>query len=146
MNYEAYISHEAFEKAREHFKRHEQRGLEALGLLLGKAYKWQGREYVIVEEYATAENDATAVSVRFTEEAFEKLAGQLGERTVVGWAHSHPGYGCFLSSTDLRTQKAFFNERYHIALVCDPKTDECKAFKLDGEDYRPAPYAVIKRK
>jgi 26S proteasome regulatory subunit N11 len=40
---------------------------------------------------------------------------------VVGWYHSHPGFGCWLSSVDINTQQAF--ERLHaraVAVVIDP--------------------------
>ncbi|KAK6036817.1 26S proteasome non-ATPase regulatory subunit 14 family protein [Cooperia oncophora] len=40
---------------------------------------------------------------------------------VVGWYHSHPGFGCWLSSVDVSTQQSF--EALHpraVALVVDP--------------------------
>ena len=40
---------------------------------------------------------------------------------VVGWYHSHPGFGCWLSGTDMNTQQSFeaLNPRA-VALVVDP--------------------------
>ena len=40
---------------------------------------------------------------------------------VVGWYHSHPGFGCWLSGTDMNTQSSFeaLNPRA-VALVVDP--------------------------
>lgn len=40
---------------------------------------------------------------------------------VVGWYHSHPGFGCWLSSVDVNTQQSF--EALHprsVAVVVDP--------------------------
>ena len=40
---------------------------------------------------------------------------------VVGWYHSHPGFGCWLSSVDVNTQQSF--EQLHpraVAVVIDP--------------------------
>ena len=40
---------------------------------------------------------------------------------MVGWYHSHPGFGCWLSSVDMNTQQAF--EQLHeraVAVVIDP--------------------------
>lgn len=40
---------------------------------------------------------------------------------VVGWYHSHPGFGCWLSSVDVNTQQSF--EQLHersVAVVVDP--------------------------
>jgi hypothetical protein len=40
---------------------------------------------------------------------------------VVGWYHSHPGFGCWLSGVDVNTQQAFeqLNKRA-VAVVVDP--------------------------
>jgi 26S proteasome regulatory subunit N11 len=40
---------------------------------------------------------------------------------VVGWYHSHPGFGCWLSSVDIHTQQTFemMNSRA-VAVVVDP--------------------------
>merc|ERR1719387_1088068 len=40
---------------------------------------------------------------------------------VVGWYHSHPNFGCWLSSTDVETQKSFENLHCKaVAIVIDP--------------------------
>ncbi len=139
--------------AQEHCKKAAGLRLEAMGLLSGTAAKWQGTTYVVIDEYITAENDATAVSVRFGREAFGALAARINEaagrgKLVVGWAHAHPNYGCFLSSTDVRTQRQYFAEEFNIALVIDPVRGEKRVFKLsqDAKGYRPAGYAVVARK
>ena len=40
---------------------------------------------------------------------------------VVGWYHSHPGFGCWLSGVDINTQQSFeaLNSRA-VAVVIDP--------------------------
>jgi 26S proteasome regulatory subunit N11 len=44
---------------------------------------------------------------------------------VVGWYHSHPGFGCWLSGVDMNTQQSFeqLNQRavccYFIHIVID---------------------------
>merc|ERR1712086_1185763 len=40
---------------------------------------------------------------------------------VVGWYHSHPGFGCWLSGVDINTQQSFeaLNQRA-VAVVVDP--------------------------
>lgn len=49
------------------------------------------------------------------------LVSPTRPESVVGWYHSHPGFGCWLSSVDVNTQKAFekLNERV-VAVVVDP--------------------------
>ncbi len=132
-------------------------GKEWMGLLTGTAFTWRGRKYIVIDGCASAKNEATAVSVRFNEEAFGSLAGDIAQcasqgKSVVGWVHTHPGYGCFLSATDLRTQASYFNEDYSVALVIDPtKTEDNRAlkrfFKLtkDGTGYREASYASYRK-
>jgi COP9 signalosome complex subunit 5 len=47
---------------------------------------------------------------------------QVGRlENVVGWYHSHPGYGCWLSGIDVSTQ--MLNQTYQepfLAVVIDP--------------------------
>jgi proteasome lid subunit RPN8/RPN11 len=38
------------------------------------------------------------------------------ELELVGWFHTHPGWGVFLSHEDVNSQESFFKERYHIAM------------------------------
>ena len=48
-----------------------------------------------------------------------QLSGRL--ENMVGWYHSHPGYGCWLSGIDCQTQmtQQLFQEPF-LALVIDP--------------------------
>ena len=32
---------------------------------------------------------------------------------VVGWYHSHPGFGCWLSGTDINTQQVLYKVEEH---------------------------------
>ncbi len=48
-----------------------------------------------------------------------KVVGR--KENLVGWYHSHPGFGCWLSMTDITTQKSYEGlERRAVALVIDP--------------------------
>lgn len=142
--FEVYFDASAFDKAVSHFKRGAEDGVEAMGLLVGEV-SGDG-DFVFVSDYATAENEAGAFSVRFRDKAFSDLAPQLHGKLVVGWAHSHPGFGCYLSSIDVATQNAFFGEPFHVALVVDPKSGDSRVFKVEGEKFREASFAVVKKK
>jgi proteasome lid subunit RPN8/RPN11 len=55
--------------------------------------------------------------------AKERLTAELMERmgTIVGWVHSHPGFGLFLSATDLDTLSSWQQlDPKAIAVVADP--------------------------
>ncbi|MBI4360224.1 hypothetical protein HY572_00445 [Candidatus Micrarchaeota archaeon] len=144
--YDVYLSADVVEKAQTHFRTAASRGKEAMGLLLGSAFVWNGNPYAVAERYVTASNDATAVSVRFSREAFSDLSKKLNGFRVVGWTHSHPDYGCFLSSTDVATQESFFSEDFHFAFVVDPVRGEKKCFKVRNGQSVPVGFAVIRRK
>ena len=64
---------------------------------------------------------------------------------MVGWYHSHPGYGCWLSGIDVNTQ--MLNQEYtepFLAIVIDPiRTQaagkvEIGAFRTYPKDYKAA--------
>ena len=68
----------------------------------------------------------TGVSVEAVDEVFQttmmEMLAQTGRsETVVGWYHSHPGFGCWLSGVDVNTAKSFeqLNQR-SVAVVVDP--------------------------
>lgn len=151
--FEAYVEKKAVEKAERLFSSAAERGLEAMGLLVGKVYSWQGSQYVVIDDFITARNRASAVSVRFSEDAFGELVEKVSKqyrRIFVGWAHSHPGYGCFLSSTDVQTQRKYFPSPFHVAMVVDPLKTRAGGFvkmfyKANESGYREASYAVIGR-
>lgn len=151
--YDIYIIEEAARKAEQHCSEAAKQGLEGMGLLLGKPFKANGKIKVFISEYITSKNNATAISVKFNPDSFRELSQQMShEKIVVAWSHSHPGYGCFLSSTDVNTQRKYFNEPYHYALVIDPLKKnslgfmEKKFFKLTSDGYAEASYAVIRKK
>jgi COP9 signalosome complex subunit 5 len=69
-------------------------------------------------------------------------AGRL--ENAVGWYHSHPGYGCWLSGIDVSTQ--MLNQQYQepfLAVVIDPTRTvsagkvEIGAFRTYPEGYKP---------
>jgi len=136
----------AEEKMRNHALAHVNERKEVMGLMLGGVYRHNGREYALVRDVVTTDLDATEVSVRFDRDAFEKLFASLDESgfryIIVGWYHSHPSYGCFLSSTDIQTQRAMFNRSFHSALVIDPVNREIDVFRLRDGRVESRPFAV----
>ncbi|MEW5955377.1 MAG: Mov34/MPN/PAD-1 family protein [Candidatus Micrarchaeota archaeon] len=152
--YDVYVSNDALKKAEAHFTQQAAKGLEAMGLLLGEPRTWQGKEYTFVEEYFTAQNSASSVLVKFSENAFADLVRQYREhrgKIITGWLHSHPSFGCFMSRTDLATQEKFFPEPFHVALVADPTKKEggrmlLRAYKAADGSYREVSYAVVERR
>ena len=70
------------------------------------------------------EYHATRGSFTFTHESWAKIAANQQSRfpqfEVLGWYHTHPGWGIFLSSYDQFICNHFFPAWYHVAIVIDP--------------------------
>jgi 26S proteasome regulatory subunit N11 len=97
--------------------------MEVMGLMLGQFVD----DYTIhcVDVFAMPQS-GTTVSVEAVDPVFQTQMLDMLKQTgrpemVVGWYHSHPGFGCWLSSTDINTQSSFeaLNARA-VALVVDP--------------------------
>lgn len=97
--------------------------MEVMGLMLGQFVD----DYTIncVDVFAMPQS-GTSVSVEAVDPVFQTKMMDMLKQTgrpemVVGWYHSHPGFGCWLSSTDINTQSSFeaLNARA-VALVVDP--------------------------
>jgi len=97
--------------------------MEVMGLMLGTFID----DYTVrvIDVFAMPQS-GTGVSVEAVDPVFQsnmlELLKQTGRpETVVGWYHSHPGFGCWLSSVDVNTQQSFeqLNKRA-VAVVVDP--------------------------
>jgi len=61
------------------------------------------------------------------------VRGKIDGR-IVGWYHSHPGYGIFMSETDLSTHgKLLQFSPFVIALVVDPEINEFGVWALEPD-------------
>lgn len=66
--------------------------------------------------------------VTYTQETWAHIYkikdAQYPDLAIVGWYHSHPGFGVFLSDHDLFIHQNFFSAPHQIAWVFDPHSDE----------------------
>lgn len=97
--------------------------MEVMGLMLGEFVD----DYTVrvVDVFAMPQS-GTGVSVEAVDPVFQtKMMDMLKQtgrpETVVGWYHSHPGFGCWLSSVDINTQQSFEQLTPRaVAVVIDP--------------------------
>jgi hypothetical protein len=81
--------------------------------------------------------------VTFTQETWNKIHADLEKHysklRIVGWYHTHPGFGVEFSDMDLFIQKNFFGAPTQIALVTDPISGAVAiaANAASGVDYLP---------
>lgn len=119
--------------------------IEVMGLMQGKI---EANTFIVTdalrlpvegtETRVNAQDEANEYMVEFLDRAREQ--GQM--ENAVGWYHSHPGYGCWLSGIDVNTQKTqqMFQDPF-VAVVIDPDRTvsagkvEIGAFRTYPEDY-----------
>lgn len=65
-------------------------------------------------------------------EGEEKFPGQQ----IVGWYHTHPSFGIFLSDYDQFIQTEFFKQKGQVALVVDPVAGKLGWFETDGSEVK----------
>jgi proteasome lid subunit RPN8/RPN11 len=75
--------------------------------------------------------------VTFTQDTWEHIYKikdkDYPDERIVGWYHSHPGFGVFLSDHDTFIHKNFFSSALQVAWVYDPHSDEEGCFGWAGE-------------
>lgn len=105
----------------------EDRFTECAGLLLGEV-SIEGSERVIHIRAAApaAEADGNRTSVRMTLAAWESALwtrdAEYSHLRTLGWFHTHPGAGIFVSDADVFVHKHFFGNENMVAYVLDPTT------------------------
>uniref|UniRef100_F1L197 COP9 signalosome complex subunit 5 n=1 Tax=Ascaris suum TaxID=6253 RepID=F1L197_ASCSU len=122
--------------------------LEVMGLVQGKV---DANVLIVMDSFALPV-EGTETRVNAQAQAYEYMStytescesiGRMDK--VVGWYHSHPGYGCWLSGIDVSTQA--LNQQFQepfVAIVVDPirtmsagKVD-LGAFRTYPKGYKPA--------
>ena len=97
--------------------------LEVMGLMVGDKLD----DYTIkcIDVFAMPQT-GSETTIESIDEVFQADMVQMLRQTgrpesAVGWYHSHPGFGCWLSSTDVNTQKGYeqLDNRW-VAVVIDP--------------------------
>ncbi|KAL6769348.1 hypothetical protein ACKKBG_A30665 [Auxenochlorella protothecoides x Auxenochlorella symbiontica] len=132
--------------------------LEVMGVMQGKVL---GDTFVVMDAFPLPV-EGTETRVNAQAEAYEYMVEFLEtnkasgrEENIVGWYHSHPGYGCWLSGIDVGTQLT--NQKYQepfLAVVVDPHRTEAAgkvelgAFRTYPEGYKapdagPSEYQTI---
>jgi Predicted metal-dependent protease of the PAD1/JAB1 superfamily len=125
---------------------------ETIGFLVGIFCKWRNEYYTLVDGYMPVEGSSSEYHVVMDVESIASSLKMLEEEyddkhSIVGWYHSHPGYGVFLSAIDIKSHMTFFNHPLHVALVVDPIKKRYGFFKLSkNNESIPISYAIWKRK
>lgn len=130
--------------------------IEVMGMLTGKII---AKTIIVMDVYqlpvegTETRVNAQAEGYEYMVQYLESLKASGHPEHIVGWYHSHPGYGCWLSGIDVGTQA--LNQNFqdpYLALVIDPfKTSsqnkvEIGAFRTYPEDKNKEVEKSIKKK
>ncbi|ORX89905.1 Mov34-domain-containing protein [Basidiobolus meristosporus CBS 931.73] len=121
--------------------------IEVMGLMQGKVLD----DTMIVMDAFALPVEGTETRVNAQAEGYEYMVSYMTQikevgrlENAIGWYHSHPGYGCWLSGIDVSTQMQ--NQQYQepfVAVVIDPKRTmsagkvELGAFRTYPAGYKP---------
>lgn len=100
--------------------------VELGGVLLGGQFEdEEGRPFVMITDSLRAKHyESTKGSFKFTKEAWTEITRERNEYAddlqMVGWYHTHPDWGVFLSGMDMFICDNFFNRPLDMAYVIDP--------------------------
>ncbi len=118
--------------------------IEVGGLCLGQVFRSQQNERLIIciEEMIQAEHtDAGAAYVTFTYATWQRFLDiqkhDFPDLRLLGWYHSHPGFGVFLSSMDRFIHNNFFTTPWHVAVVIESLRKQVGIFARHKETILP---------
>jgi proteasome lid subunit RPN8/RPN11 len=136
-----YLHAEVLSRILEHTRGETSR--EVGGVLLGSFYLSHDRRVTDVRGAVRAPLTRSGQAhVTFSHDTwaaiFQSVDPEPG-RSIVGWYHSHPNFGVFLSRQDVFIQENFFDSQGHIALVIDPLRHQAGVFKWEEGQVCPAP-------
>lgn len=125
--------------------------VECGGLLVGYPFKTldQATTFVVVTG-AIPQSSSNRGIAHFTVGPEEVAAARTSlDQTfpgliAVGWYHSHPGHGVFLSEQDMVIVRSIYNSSWHLALVVDPQRHEA-AFFAGPDGVRLSGWNVLSR-
>ena len=107
---------------------------EVCGVLIGAE---NGSGLSITARIAGLNAAQAGTYVTFTQDTWEHIYKikdrDYPDERIVGWYHSHPGFGVFLSDHDTFIHKNFFSAPLQVAWVYDPHSDEEGCFGWSGE-------------
>lgn len=118
-----YISIKAYNKVHDFTKNKFDN--ESGGLLIGEYVEAFSAISIVIHDFIEAKyTEATKTTLTFTHKTWEYLHSEIDKNyenaKIVGWIHTHPGFGIFLSDYDKFIQNNFFNDENQVAYVVDP--------------------------
>lgn len=118
------------------------------GVLVGELLRDDAGPYLRIDATIDALHaEEKGAELTFTHATWEHIHKEMDSRhrdkRVVGWYHTHPGFGVFLSDRDQFIHRSFFNLPFQVAFVYDPKSHDHGMFAWhDNEVWRARRYWI----
>jgi proteasome lid subunit RPN8/RPN11 len=130
--------------------------VELGGVMLGGHFEDDdGKPFVVITDTLRAQHyESTKGSFKFTHDTWAEISRRRDayppQTQMVGWYHTHPDWGVFLSGMDLFICDHFFNKPLDVAFVIDPCRRHRGMFQwTEGADRKVRPtrgfYAIASR-
>ncbi|MBI3831066.1 MAG: Mov34/MPN/PAD-1 family protein [Planctomycetes bacterium] len=148
-DYRVFFTEEAYDKMKAHAATTNE--VEICGVLVGEVKRDSNGPFLSI--CATIEGKHSnnyGAQVTFTHQTWDHINAQMdkefAKKRIVGWYHTHPGFGVFLSKMDMFIQENYFNMPFHVAVVIETKKHEEGCFAwVDGNAHPLRRYYVGNR-
>jgi proteasome lid subunit RPN8/RPN11 len=121
--------------------------VEVCGVLVGRLCADKNGPFIYIENSIAGEHaDRQVGQVTFTGETWMHIQTEMdrsyADKRILGWYHTHPGFGIFLSEMDMFIHRNFFNLPWQLAYVYDPHADEDGMFTWKREKVNLSPVMI----
>ena len=115
----------------------EDASVEICGVLVGRWGRDDLGPFAEVTDYIRCDSASSKFAeVTFTHESWAQINEQMDskfvDKRIIGWYHSHPDFGIFLSDRDCFIHEHFFSGPGQVAYVVDPVRDLEGVFDWQG--------------
>jgi len=122
--------------------------VEVCGVLLGSVYRDSRGPWCFVEasvrgNFASGKETQVTITSETWTHVNEVRDRQHPDKRFIGWYHTHPGFGIFLSGMDDFIHANWFSEPWQIALVYDPQSHEEGVFVWRDGKTANEPFLIV---
>lgn len=121
------------------------------GFLIGRKRELKSAEQyeILVERFVPIPQKDDATRLVITQEHIQTVQRALDDsergEEIVGWAHTHPGFGVFLSTFDKEQHERYFPHSWQVAYVMDNLAHERAAYHFEqGEWHQLEGYYILR--
>ncbi|WP_058485902.1 LysM peptidoglycan-binding domain-containing protein [Defluviitalea phaphyphila] len=116
------------------------RGEEKAAALVGNYVEEADKKMTVISGAIKIDSTLSEKDNFLTDEKIDDINKKIDmyfpDSELVGWMHTQPGYGIFLTTRDLKIQKQFFKKPYQTLMIIDPIENTEAFFMWDKKEVR----------